>query len=224
LLRAGAPSDPKADSTPIVFIIDADASVRESLTELARFSGWRAEGFGTAGEFLQRPHAMVPSCVVLEVRLPDLSGLDLQRRMVAERREMPIVFLTSYGDIPITVQAMKAGAIEFFMKPLNEERMLSTMGRAMEASRAKLEQETELLALHERHSSLSTREQEVMALVVTGLLNKQVAFELGISEITVKAHRGNVMRKMKATSIVDLIMMATRLDFFSNSRNNLLLI
>jgi FixJ family two-component response regulator len=217
---ANAPSSPDADCTPTVFIVDNDVSVRESLAELIRMSGWRAEAFGSAREFLEHPHAAIPSCVVLDFRLPDLSGLELQRRIVADRNEMPIIFLTGYSDVPIAVQAMKAGAIEFFMKPFNDEELLPAIGRALEASKIRLKHDAELLALRRRHESLSGREQEVLALVVTGLLNKQVGFELGISEITVKAHRGRVMRKMEANSLADLIAMATKLGLRSPLRSN----
>ena len=217
---ANDPSPSGADSTPTVFIVDNDISARESLADLIRISGWRAEAFGSARGFLERPHLPVPSCVVLDLRLPDLSGLELQRRIVADHSEMPIIFLTGYSDVPIAVQAMKAGAIEFFMKPFDDETLLTAIDRALEASRSRLEHEMEQLALRRRHESLSGREQEVMALVVTGLLNKQVGFELGISEITVKAHRGKVMRKMEANSLADLITMATRLGLPSPFRNN----
>jgi FixJ family two-component response regulator len=212
---ANTSSSSEADRTPIVFVIDDDVSVRKSLVDLIRISGWRAEAFGSAAEFLERPYAPTPSCVVLDLRLPDLSGLELQRRIAADRSEMPVIFLTGYSDVPIAVQAMKAGAIEFLMKPYDDEEILTAIGHALEASRSRLEHEAELLALRKRHESLSGREQEVMALVVTGLLNKQVGFELGISEITVKAHRGKVMRKMAANSLADLITMATRLGLSS---------
>jgi FixJ family two-component response regulator len=217
---ANDPSSSDADGTPTVFIVDNDRSARESLVDLIRISGWRAEAFGSARGFLERPHLPVPSCVVLDLRLPDLSGLELQRRIVADRSEMPIIFLTGYSDVPIAVQAMKAGAIEFFMKPFDDETLLTAIDRALKASRTRLEHDAELLALRRRHESLSGREQEVMALVVTGLLNKQVGFELGISEITVKAHRGKVMRKMEANSLADLITMATRLGLPSPLRSN----
>ena len=217
---ANTASSSEADGAPIVFIIDDDVSVRESLVDLIRISGWRAEAFGSAAEFLDRPHAPAPSCVVLDLHLPDLSGLELQRRIAADRNEMPVIFLTGHSDVPIAVRAMKAGAIEFFMKPFDDEEILTAIGHALEASKARLEHEAELLALRKRHGSLSGREQEVMALVVTGLLNKQVGFELGISEITVKAHRGKVMRKMAASSLADLITMATRLGLPSPLRSH----
>jgi FixJ family two-component response regulator len=217
---ANTAASSEVDCTPIVYVVDDDVSVREPLVELIRTSGWRAEAFGSAAGFLQRSHAPAPSCVVLDLHLPDLSGLELQRRIAADRNEMPVIFLTGHSDVPIAVQAMKAGAIEFFMKPFDDGEILTAIGHALEASRSRLEHEAELLALRERHASLSGREQEVMALVVTGLLNKQVGFELGISEITVKAHRGRVMRKMAASSLADLITMAARLGLSSPLRSH----
>jgi FixJ family two-component response regulator len=220
VVASAPPSSSDAGGAPTVFVIDDDISVRESLADLVRISGWRTEAFGSALEFLERPHASVPSCVVLDLRLPDLSGLELQRRIAAERSEMPIIFLSGYSDVPIAVRAMKAGAIEFFMKPFDDEELLTAIDRALEVSRIRLEHEAGLLAIRSRHESLSRREQEVMALVVAGLLNKQVGFELSISEITVKAHRGKVMRKMEASSLADLIAMATRLGLTSPFKIN----
>jgi FixJ family two-component response regulator len=199
-----------AHAIPIVFVVDDDISVRESLEGLIRGEGWQTETFASAGAFLARPRALVPSCLVLDVSLPDLNGLDLQKRL-ADRSDMPIIFITGYGDVPMTVQAMKAGAAEFLMKPFGDEALLSAIRQAIERSRAALGQEEEARVLRERYASLSRREQEVMALVVAGRLNKQVGFELGISEITVKAHRGRVMRKMEAASLADLINMAAKL-------------
>jgi FixJ family two-component response regulator len=198
-------------ATPIVFIVDDDISVRESLEPLIRCAGWQPETFASAQEFLARPRALAPSCLVLDVHLPDLNGLDLQQRVAADRADMPIIFITGYGDVPMTVRAMKGGAVEFLTKPFGDDVLLSAIENAIERSRTALGHEAEIQALRDRHALLSRREQEVMVLVVSGLLNKQVGFELGISEITVKAHRGRVMRKMEAQSLADLVTMAARL-------------
>src|SRR5215510_3373195 len=196
--------------TPIVFVVDDDVSVREALEGLIRYAGWQVETFASAQEFLARPRILAPSCLVLDVSLPDLSGLDVQQRVV-DRMDMPIIFITGYGDVPMTVQAMKAGAVEFLTKPFDDDVLLSAIRHAIERSQTALGHEAELRALRDDYASLSRREREVMALVVSGLLNKQVGWELGISEITVKAHRGQVMRKMKADSLTDLVKMAARL-------------
>src|SRR4051794_16945308 len=188
-------------ATPIVFVVDDDISVRESIEALIRCEGWQPETFASAQEFLSRPRTIVPSCLVLDVSLPDLNGLDLQKRIATDRIDMPIIFITGYGDVPMSVQAMKAGAAEFLTKPFSDDVMLDAIRHALERSQATLVQELELRTLRDDYASLSRREKEVMALVVSGLLNKQVGVELGISEITVKAHRGNVMRKMKADSL-----------------------
>jgi FixJ family two-component response regulator len=198
-------------ATPVVFVVDDDVSVRESLEALIRFAGWQVEVFATAQEFLAHRRVAAPSCLVLDLALPDLSGLDLQKRVAADRPDIPIIFITGYGDVPTTVQAMKKGAVEFLTKPFSDDVLLDAIRDAIERSRAALHQETELQTLRERHASLSRREQEVMALVVSGLLNKQVGYELGISEITVKTHRGNMMRKMGAPSLAALVTMAARL-------------
>jgi FixJ family two-component response regulator len=196
---------------PVVFVVDDDISVRESLKLLIRTAGWQPETFESAQEFLSHPRVQVPSCMVLDVTLPGLNGLDLQKRVAVDRTDMPIIFITGHGDVPITVQAMKAGAVEFLMKPFDADALLSAIQQALERSRTALEHEAEIRELRDRYASLSRREREVMALVVRGLLNKQVGFELGVSEITVKAHRGKVMQKMKAGSLADLVTMAARL-------------
>ena len=201
-----------AQTTPIVFVVDDDISVRESLEMLIRCGGWQPMIFGSAQEFLTHPRISVPSCLVLDVSLPGLNGLDLQRHVAVERHEMPIIFITGYGDVPMTVRAMKAGALEFLTKPFNDDVLLTAIRTALERSRVALSREVEMEALRDCYASLTGREREVMSLVVSGLLNKQVGNELGISEITVKAHRGKVMQKMKADSIADLVKMAAIMD------------
>jgi FixJ family two-component response regulator len=196
---------------PIVFVVDADASVRESLELLIDRSGWQPKTFASAKEFLAQPRIPAPSCMVLDVALPGLSGLDLQK-LVADRTDMPVIFLTGHGDVAMTVQAMKAGAMEFLTKPFRPEVLVGAIREALERSREALAREAAMKSLRESYASLSRREREVMALVVSGLLNKQVGGELGISEITVKAHRGQVMRKMQADSLAGLVRMASRLD------------
>ena len=198
--------------TPIVFVVDDDISVRESLELLIESEGWQPETFVSAQEFLARPRTLVPSCLVLDVSLPDVNGLDLQKRVAVERPDMPIIFITGCGDVPMSVQAMKAGAIEFLTKPFGDEVLLSAIRQALERSRRALEHGEKMKALRQSYASLTPREREVMALVVSGLLNKQVGGELGISEITVKAHRGQVMRKMRADSLPALVNMVARLD------------
>jgi FixJ family two-component response regulator len=200
-----------SETSPTVFIVDDDVSVRESLEALIRLAGWEVSAFATAQEFLSSPRRRVPCCLVLDVSLPGLNGLELQERIAEQRQEVPIIFITGYGDVPMTVRAMKAGAMEFLTKPIDDDGLLDAVAQAIERSRAALLQEAALEALRGAHASLSQREREVMALVVSGLLNKQVGGELGISEITVKAHRGQVMRKMKARSFADLVNMAGRL-------------
>jgi FixJ family two-component response regulator len=205
----GAPA--RLGMGPIVFVVDDDISVRESLELLIRCEGWQPETFSSGQEFLSRPRALVPSCLVLDFSLPGLNGLELQKRIAVERTYMPIIFITGYRDVPITVQAMKAGALEFLTKPFGEDALLSAIRAALERSRVALSQEAEMRVLRGRDASLSRREQQVMALVVSGLLNKQIGGELGISEITVKAHRGKVMQKMKADSLADLVRIAAKL-------------
>ena len=194
-----------------VFVVDDDISVRESLELLIRKQGWHPETFTSAQEFLTRPGLPVPSCLVLDFSLPGLNGLELQQRVAVERPYMPIIFITGYGDIPMTVQAMKAGAVEFLTKPFSNESLLRAIRSAIERSRLRLDSEAQIQTLRARYSALTTRERQVMTLVVTGLLNKEVGDELEISEITVKFHRGNLMRKMKADSFADLVNMASRL-------------
>jgi FixJ family two-component response regulator len=202
---------PMTESPSIVLVVDDDISVRESLEHLLRHEGLDVETFVSAQEFLSRPPVTVPSCLILDISLPGLNGLDLQKRVAVERHEMPIIFMTGHGDIPITVQAMKAGAVEFLTKPFRDETMLNAIRNALVRSKALLDRSVEYRALKARYSSLTAREREVMALVVVGLPNKQVGSELGISEITVKAHRGSMMRKMKVESLAELVSVATRL-------------
>jgi FixJ family two-component response regulator len=200
-----------SNAMPIVFVVDDDVSVRESLDALIRLEGWQPEIFASALDFLARPRTLVPSCLILDVSLPDLNGLELQTRVAVEWVSLPIIFITGYGSVPMSVRAMKAGAAEFLTKPFSEEVLLGAIRQAIARSTEALAQEAEMRVLREYHASLSRREREVMALIVSGLLNKQVGRELGISEITVKAHRGKVMRKMHAGSLADLVTMAARL-------------
>ena len=196
---------------PVVFVVDDDISVRESLELLIQCAGWQPRTYASAQEFLSCPRVLDPSCLILDMRLPDLNGLDLQK-LVADRLDMPIIFITGYGDVPLTVRAMKAGAVEVLTKPFAEEELLSAIRLALDRSRTVLNREAQIGMLRGRYTALSRREREVMALVVCGRLNKQVGAELGISEITVKAHRGRVMQKMQAQSLADLVNMATRLQ------------
>ena len=198
------------DGTSIVFVVEDDISVRESLELLIQSAGWQPELFVSAQEFLSRPRPTVPCCLILDVNLPELSGLELQKQL-ADRNDMPIIFISGHADVPMSVQAMKAGAIEFLTKPLQHDVLLKVIRDAIERSREAFRLDSEMQALRGCYESLTQREREVMALVVSGLLNKQVGGELGISEITVKAHRGQVMRKMKADSLPDLVTMAARL-------------
>jgi FixJ family two-component response regulator len=196
---------------PTVVVVDDDVSVRESLELLIQNEGWQPALFESAQEFLARLPSVVPSCLILDVNLPDLSGLDIQQRISDAKSSTPIIFITGYGDIPTSVRAMKAGAAEFLTKPLNDEILIAAVRQAVLRSQANLKREGAQRQLQERFDLLSKREREVMNLIVKGLMNKQVGFELGISEITVKAHRGRVMEKMHAATFVDLVNMAGRL-------------
>jgi len=195
----------------IVFVVDDDVSVRESLELLIKFAGWQPETFASAEEFLARPRTVTPSCLVLDVSLPDLNGLELQKLIATDRLDMPIIFITGHGDVPMTVQAMKAGAVEFLTKPFDDEVLLSAIRHAIKRSAAVLDDQAEISALRSSYESLTPRERDVMGLVVAGMLNKQIGLKLGISEITVKAHRGKVMQKMKADSVASLVKTAVRL-------------
>jgi len=201
----------KSQQKPIVFVVDDDVSVRESLELLIKFAGWQPETFASAVDFLARPRTTTPSCLVLDVSLPDLNGLELQKLIASERTDMPIIFITGHGDVPMTVQAMKGGAVEFLTKPFDDEVLLNAIQHAIRRSAAVLDDQAEITALRDCYASLTPREQEVMKLVVAGMLNKQVGLKLGISEITVKAHRGKMMQKMKADSLADLVKTAVRL-------------
>ncbi len=201
----------KSQQQPIVFVVDDDVSVRESLELLIKFAGWQPETFASAGEFLARPRTATPNCLVLDISLPDLNGLELQKLIASDRTDMPIIFITGHGDVPMTVQAMKAGAVEFLTKPFDDEVLLSAMLHAIKRSAAVLDDQAEIAALSSSYESLTPREQDVLQLVVAGMLNKQIGLKLGISEITVKAHRGKMMQKMKADSLADLVKTALRL-------------
>jgi FixJ family two-component response regulator len=201
-----------------VFVIDDDVSIRESLELLIRHAGWAVEVFASAQEFIARPRPATASCLILDVGLPDLNGLELQKHIAVDQTYMTIIFITGFGDVPMSVQAMKAGAFEFLTKPFDDGVVLNAIEQAIERSRSALRHEVALGALRDRYDSLTPRERQVMALVVSGLLNKQIAAELSMSEITVKAHRGKVMRKMKADSLADLVRIAARLRLPLTSR------
>ena len=209
---------PMQSAAPVVFVVDDDISVRESLELLIENEGWQPKTFESAQEFLDYRRVLVPSCLVLDLSLPGLNGLELQKRVAVERPEIPIIFITGHGDIPKTVEAMKGGAVEFLTKPFNDEVLLTAIQRALERSRHALAHKVELQELRDRYATLTPREGEVMALVVSGLLNKQIGGELGISEKTVKAHRGQVMQKMKANSVPDLVKMAEKLHVTASRR------
>ena len=196
---------------PIVFVVDDDISVRESLELMIKFAGWQPETFASAKDFLQRSPTTTPSCLVLDVSLPDLNGLELQKLIGSERADMPIIFITGHGDVPMTVQAMKAGAVEFLTKPFDDEVLLAAIRHAIKRSAAVLDDQAEIKSLRSSYESLTAREQDVMRLVVAGMLNKQIGLKLGISEITVKAHRGKMMQKMRVDSVADLVKTAVRL-------------
>src|SRR3989442_2303678 len=199
------------EAIPTVFVVDDDISVRESVELLIRCAAWQAETCASAQESLARPRAVAPSSLVLDVSMPGLNGLDLQQRVAVDRADMPIIFITGHGDVPMSVQAMKAGAVEFLTKPFGDNVLLTAIRNAIDRSRAAMSREAEIRELRDSYALLSRREREVMALVVSGRLNKQVGGELGISEITVKAHRGKVMRKSKAGWLADLLNMAAQL-------------
>lgn len=201
----------KPQLTPIVFVVDDDISVRESLESLIKFAGWQPETFASAREFLARPRTSMPSCLVLDISLPDLNGLELQKLVASDRIDMPIIFVTGHGDVPMTVQAMKGGAVEFLTKPFDDEVLLSAIRNAIKRSAALLEDQAEVSALRSSYETLTPRERDVMGLVVAGMLNKQIGLKLDISEITVKAHRGKMMQKMKADSVAALVRTAVRL-------------
>jgi FixJ family two-component response regulator len=201
----------KSAAVPTVFIIDDDRGMRQAIHDLVESVGLRAESFASGEEFLRKKHNSRPSCLVLDVRLPQMSGLDFQQRLVDIGMQIPVIFITAHGDIPMSVRALKSGAVEFLTKPFRDQDLLDAIQQALQRDRAAREQQAEIHNLQQRYGSLTAREQEVMTLVVSGMLNKQIAGEIGASEPTVKIHRGNVMRKMEAGSVVDLVRMADKL-------------
>ena len=209
--KSSESGSPKSSPIPIVFVVDDDISVRESLELLIKFAGWQPETFASAAQFLARPRTATANCLVLDVSLPDLNGLELQKLIASERTDMPIIFITGHGDVPMTVQAMKGGAVEFLTKPFDDEVLLNAIRHAIRRSVAVLNDQSEITALRSSYESLTPRERDVMKFVVAGMLNKQIGLKLDISEITVKAHRGKMMQKMKAESLADLVKTAVRL-------------
>jgi len=200
----------KPAAVPTVFIIDDDRGMRQAIEDLVESVGLRAETFASGEEFLSRRHTSGPSCLVLDVRLPQMSGLDFQRRLIETGMQIPIIFVTAHGDIPMSVRALKSGAVDFLTKPFRDQDLLDAIQQALQHDRAAQEQQAEIHALQERYHALTPREQQVMALVVSGMLNKQIASEIGASEATIKIHRGNVMHKMQAGSVVELVRMADK--------------
>jgi FixJ family two-component response regulator len=201
----------KSAAVPTVFIIDDDHGMRQSIQDLVESVGLRAESFATGGEFLKRKRTNDPSCLVLDVRLPQMSGLDFQRQLAEAGMQIPIIFVTAHGDVPMSVRALKSGAVEFLTKPFRDQDLLDAIQQALQRDRTVQEQQAEIHDLQGRYHALTRREQEVMTLVVSGMLNKQIASEIGASEATVKVHRGQVMHKMQAASVVDLVRMADKL-------------